>query len=479
MPIFRKNKNSKNILFKPIDSGLLKEYNKCREHGKKKLFCFVPFTNLYFNTEGNALSCCFNTKVVLGSYPENTVKEIWRSSTRKLLCEHLLHNDLNYGCDFCNYQINTGKFTNIKAGNNDLYASKNFKKYPKILEFELSNNCNLECIMCSGRVSSSIRKNREHIDELPNPYDDNFVHQLKPFIKKAREAKFFGGEPFLIPIYYKIWDQILKLNPKIKVYIVSNGTILNDKILNYINKGNFYIIFSVDSVKKDIYEKIRINADYEQVMNNIRKCYDLFSLKNKTIGISITPQKINRFEIPDLINFANSMQASIYYSFMESPKDLAIWDLPKKELQNLFNYYQSQNLSDKTDIEKKNLAGFKELTNQIKLWINGINLPKADHGNNFSKANFLKVKDNFDFDENRKLLIEKYETYFKDTTNHNDASIDLYLTKLNSLIDSFECFDEKSVIVHGLLRIDFTKSNMEKIIKLSVSELNEMLKKQF
>jgi MoaA/NifB/PqqE/SkfB family radical SAM enzyme len=80
--------------------------------------------------------------------------------------------------------------------------------YPRVMEFELSNECNLECVMCNGYFSSSIRKNREKLPASVSPYNDQFVDELDQFIPHLTDAKFLGGEPFMIDIYLKIWERI-------------------------------------------------------------------------------------------------------------------------------------------------------------------------------------------------------------------------------------------------------------------------------
>jgi MoaA/NifB/PqqE/SkfB family radical SAM enzyme len=78
---------------------------------------------------------------------------------------------------------------------------------PKVMEFELSNECNLECVMCNGSFSSSIRKNREKLPPIISPYNDDFVNELDAFIPHLTDAKFLGGEPFMIEIYLKIGNE--------------------------------------------------------------------------------------------------------------------------------------------------------------------------------------------------------------------------------------------------------------------------------
>ena len=62
--------------------------------------------------------------------------------------------------------------------------------------------------MCGGKWSSAIRKNREGLPPLKNHYDKDFVKQIREFLPFLREARFIGGEPFLINLYYDIWEAI-------------------------------------------------------------------------------------------------------------------------------------------------------------------------------------------------------------------------------------------------------------------------------
>jgi len=56
--------------------------------------------------------------------------------------------------------------------------------------------------MCHGSIIEH-SQNRDKLPLSPLAYDDAFVKQLK-IIPYLKEAKFYGGEPFLIPIYYDI-----------------------------------------------------------------------------------------------------------------------------------------------------------------------------------------------------------------------------------------------------------------------------------
>lgn len=350
--------------FSPVPESKMREFNKIRFHGPKKLACYNPFVNLYFNSRGQGVVCCRNQDTVLGTYPLNTINEIWFGPVAEKLREHMVNNDLSMGCGYCEHQFNTSRFYGLPSMHADFYSSTK-KSYPKIIELELSNTCNLQCVMCSGIVSSSIRKCRENLPPLENPYDDNFVYQLEEYLPHAKEIKFYGGEPFLIDTYYKIWDKLLVLNSSAKLHVVTNGTVLNDKVRNYLNKLNFTITVSFDAMSKELFESIRVGADFDKVRANILEYNEI--LGGKGLSLSVTPMKSNCREVPAIIDFCNSLNATVNMSFVENPAHMALWTMPSKELKELELFYESYKFESAKGVNANyNISAFSQFLNQIR-----------------------------------------------------------------------------------------------------------------
>jgi hypothetical protein len=176
--------------FEAVSRETMSQYNSLRYHGAKKLFCYNPYVNIFFNVSGDAIACCRSHENILGTYPPQSIKEIWFGEKYEKMREHMLHNDLNMGCDYCKLQLESNRFHSMPSMIQDEFATSEKGIYPKTIELELSNKCNLECVMCSGRVSSSIRKNRENLPPLEIKYDDDFFQQLKEFIPHAENISF-------------------------------------------------------------------------------------------------------------------------------------------------------------------------------------------------------------------------------------------------------------------------------------------------
>ena len=360
--LFFRKADTKN--YKPISKSDLRKYNRHRHFGPLPKLCYAPWTNLFFNTDGKAIICCKNTKLILGKYPENSIHDIWFNPKIEKLRKYIKNNDLSFGCYKCKEAIVQNNISTMTSIYFDKYGIKPIKRYPKVIEFELSNRCNLECIMCSGRVSSQIQIKRENQELMKMQYDSSFVNQLEEFIPHLEEAKFFGGEPFLINIYYEIWERIIKIKPSVRIIVQTNATILNDRIKNIFHKSNMSVSISLDSLVKENYEKIRINADFDKTMENIK----WFGDQMQNLGIVATPFRNNWKDIPDIVKFCNRNNYLFSISPVFHPEHLALWSWDIENLDKILAIYKNMQFEENNQFHKRNNNVFWELVNSIKYW---------------------------------------------------------------------------------------------------------------
>jgi len=344
-----------------------KDYQKTRPLGIRPVICYAPFKSMYFGIDGKVIACCLNRTYILGNYPELSVRQIWEGSPIKLLRKSLKRNDLSLGCRNC--------MQNIECGNNDAVAARQFdtllseSKYPVMMEFELSSSCNLNCIMCEGIFSGTINENRSIIKETDNVYDEQFLKQLEEFIPHLKKAKFLGGEPFLIPMYYKIWSRIIKINPACIIIIQTNATIFNDKVNELLEKGNIRVSVSIDSFLKENYEAIRINGNFESVMKNIEYFHKHSIKRNYPFSVAICPMKQNWKELPNMIIKCNKNNFLVFFNVVMNPPECSLYYFPIKKLKEVVNCMFLAKIPSKTRIEKRNFFHFNDFINQLKVWI--------------------------------------------------------------------------------------------------------------
>ncbi|MBN2776080.1 MAG: radical SAM protein [Bacteroidales bacterium] len=353
------------------------EYNKSRTTGPEPCVCHAPSRSLYFDIHGKATACCFNRVHVLGKYPENSIEEIVNGEKRSNLQKELCRQNFMYGCQHCHKLIEAGNFEGVEARLYD--PLKDQGSLPSEIIFELDNTCNLECVMCHEEFSSSIAK-AKGLKNIEHPYDKEFLKQLEKYIPTLKVAKFLGGEPFLISIYYEIWDLIIELNPKCKINLQTNGTVFNEKVQSYLDKGNFYIGVSIDSLKADTFESIRKNAKLDKVLKNLDNFIAISKEKNNYVNLSVCPMQQNWDEIPEIVEFCNKKKIFIYFNTVYT-EGFAISQMKESELLEVLNYYNKIELKSRGIIAKRNIRFFKNLKTQIESWY----LEKYNEGLYFKK----------------------------------------------------------------------------------------------
>lgn len=350
-----------------ISKEIINELNQNRN--KSRLLCNAPFCSIKISIDGRSSPCCAN-RFMEDIYPVNSLEQIWNGSIFNSYRKSIKNNILPQACSVCENALKSGAYTSAKLNQyNEFSVRRLFNNKPQVIELTLSNTCNLECVMCSGRYSSSIRKNREKLPAIKSVFEEAFRNDFVKIIPRLKEAIFVGGEPFLVPLYYDLWEDIIRLNPSCKISVVTNGTILNDKIKNVLNRGNFKINLSFDAFTKETYEKIRVNAVYEITMKNMEYFGSILNEQGKQLNIPVCPLQQNRFEIPDIVRFCNKRKYSLVFAQISEAIRYALWSLPKSDLIELKQYYTTQSFEIFDENSQKNVKLFQELTAQIDNWI--------------------------------------------------------------------------------------------------------------
>jgi radical SAM protein with 4Fe4S-binding SPASM domain len=343
------------------------DYNRGRSQKHKSAFCGAPFTNMLFAQDGSVRVCCHNTEYILGRYPQQSVDEIWNGEKFKELRKAMQQYNLSKGCEVCQRDVDMEAFDQLPARHFDSLPDD--KPFPVMMEFLLSNTCNLECVMCQGEFSSLIRKNREKLPPLQIPYDKDFIEQLKPYLLHLTEARFSGsGEAFAIDLYYEIWEELIRSNPACKIMIQTNGTYMNGRIKDVLERGNFEIGVSLDSLQKETYEAIRLNASFDRVIENVHYFSKYSRERGKKFLISPCIMRDNYHEMAAFVEFATGIDAEILFHKVYRPEHFSLTTLPASKLREIHQDLQGREFSLQGKTANKNIRHYKYFTSVIGNW---------------------------------------------------------------------------------------------------------------
>lgn len=296
--------------------------------------CMAPLNNMVLDPFGKVKMCCNQADVPLGLYPEQTLKEIWFGQARKNIVGEFGKQETPAVCVRC---LSNGAFNfspTAKTQTSKSFRRNRFSDYPQQLDLALSNHCNLKCAMCSWDSSHQFMEVPAQ-QQLLVDYDDRFLTEIKPFLKNASYIVFSGGEPFLIPIYYQLWEMLDTLNPHASIYIQTNASIYNDKVEKIITKKKVQLGLSIDTLNKETFQKIRMGATFEKVFENIQQFQEASYKTGNPLTFTITPMTLNIQEVPDLFEFCQRQRILIGLSILEHPAPLAVWTLSGKTLSEI------------------------------------------------------------------------------------------------------------------------------------------------
>lgn len=189
-----------------------------------------------------------------------------------------ISKELKVNLSECENVIN--KVNNILENEKNIKPNDNLQIPKNVLQkliINVTEKCNLKCKYCYEQIENACAQNNnisfETIDRIFDVINQEY--------NDIKFIQFFGGEAFLnidaieytcekIESLYK--NNVLLSRPVFG--LVSNGTIMNDKIINVLKKYNIDVTISFDGTPK-IHDKLRVFKDdsgsSDIIINNIKK----------------------------------------------------------------------------------------------------------------------------------------------------------------------------------------------------------------
>jgi MoaA/NifB/PqqE/SkfB family radical SAM enzyme len=339
-------------------------YMATRDYSKKAVrsLCYAPYTSLYFDTRGSVRVCCHNPRFPVGNVLENSIDEIWRGARIKILRDALAAGDFAPGCQFCEMQTAGGCFTGAAMRRFDRFdVPSEVPEWPQQLEFSISNACNLECIMCNGLQSSMIRAKRERLPALPRLYSDAFIESLREYLAHAIWLKFLGGEPFLVQEYYRIWELMMAHGITTRCHVTTNGTQYNRKVESILDRIPMSFAVSMDGVRPETVESIRVNAKYEELMTNARRFRDYAEAKGTSFSLTYCLMRQNWREFGDYCAMGDDWGCNVSINTVRHPPEFGLYTLPAAELRKVLAAMEAEAANLDARLTRNRSVWFGEL----------------------------------------------------------------------------------------------------------------------
>jgi len=176
-----------------------------------------------------------------------------------------------------------------------LHPMASLNRFPKFFLIETVNTCNARCIMCGidfdkkskkimeddlfGKIVGELGQHRDHVEKVMLYLDG------EPLLDKKLAAR-----------VARVKDAGIKT-----VNIATNASLLFEKTSRaLIEAGLDEIYITIDSMKKDVYEAIRVRLDFDDVLQNTLRFIELRDAINPRLRIRVQmiKQELNHTEEP-------------------------------------------------------------------------------------------------------------------------------------------------------------------------------------
>lgn len=193
--------------------------------------------------------------------------------------------------------------------------------FPLHLDIEITGRCNLMCVQCF-RFSR-----RTDIGDMDMSLFKKIIDEGRKYNLPAINLSWLG-ESFLHP---QLIDMIryAKNSGVMDIWINTNGTLIDEDMAEkIIESGLNNIIFSVDAVSEETYNRIKCGSDFELINRNIEYLIELRNKKNliePRVHIQMIDMKQTHDELTAFIDYwrvrADNVRVAIYQSPDGKPND--------------------------------------------------------------------------------------------------------------------------------------------------------------
>lgn len=250
---------------------------------ENKYFCSFLKNGAFFTHRYQKL-CCTSKIPYNGFSP----KEFWFGQVRRTASKKMMNAEPVNDCTVCydkedlrqvSQRMEYNKFDNTvqRMEYNKFYntVSSNSQELPTSMDLDLSNFCNLKCIMCSASRSSQWAKEKNLYKDTNGVKSLSYDHidEICELSHNLRYLTLQGGEPSMMPEYNYYFDYLIKNNlaEKIQLHVISNATNINNKFYSQLQKFEKVTI----GVSVDAYgsanDYLRFPSKFDKISSNIKK----------------------------------------------------------------------------------------------------------------------------------------------------------------------------------------------------------------
>lgn len=204
-------------------------------------------------------------------------------------------------------------------------------KEPRIIAWEITRSCNLSCVHCRASAQHGPYEN-----ELSTQECFDLVDEIASFSKPI--IILTGGEPLMRPDIFEVAKKARSAG--LTVVMAPNGTLLDDEMARkMVDAGISRISVSIDGATAASHDSFRkVPGAFDKAIAGIEAA----KRAGIKFQINTTVTKLNKDDLPGILDLALKMDASAFHVFMLVPtgrgKELEEQELPPQEYEDTLNW---------------------------------------------------------------------------------------------------------------------------------------------
>lgn len=337
-------------------------------------YCALPFNHMNFHPNGQVSICCVAkmdgpdsgfAKDHFGrlmNLKTDSIDSIFNAPSVKKIRSEMLEGKFPSACEGC-YKIEQYGGKSRRTTENTRWENREEQKL-EFIDLRLSNLCNLKCLMCYPDSSSSLISDyKEWSDEMPfmtkntadfelfQWFDESIIDQLHQHKDSLKYLYINGGEPFIMPMHWKMLEKLIEWDVAKNIHISynTNCTTYDESFSDYWK--HFKVVTlgcSMDAVG-DKNKFIRYPNDWEKANENIRKL--LANEHIDAINITCSIQWLNAPFLPEFYEWAVPLtnlkeHTTINQNFIVFPEYLSLNCASKEFKDELLQKYEESKYSN-------------------------------------------------------------------------------------------------------------------------------------
>ena len=332
-----------------------------------KIYCPSMWKSVHVDTDGYLTPCCLfihkedkKSKLIDIQHAETILQEEFQEYR-----DQLSNGIWPSGCNQCKFAEEEGRDSKRQQ---DMWMLHNgtMQTPPEdvsleYLQLKTGRLCNLRCTICTPACSTAIatellrtkKLDRYTYDRLNEEiawsYDVEQYKKLNPGENGYFRIDIAGGEPLLNKTHFEWLDQISNPEKTILLYNTNGTQRPSRKEIDIWKKFKGIILsFSIDSYG-DKFEKLRVGAKCDQVLDNLKYCQEEiiskeFDLSISNVSVVMTVSKMNVRDAITLYKILNQYvrfnnSNPLNFNYLYYPDNMACHNMSREELEEVIALY--------------------------------------------------------------------------------------------------------------------------------------------